>query len=312
MITEGMINRVTKQKVLIVDDMHTSMFTLVHMLNDEYTILTADTGYGGILAAKDEQPDLILLDVMLPDISGFEVIAALKENIDTKDIPVIFITGQGAVHEEEQGLILGAVDYITKPYSTSIVKMRVQNQLRLFRQEQRIQELSTMDPLTNLVSRKHFNTVLEREWLDTARLRQSMSFLLLNVDAFRNYNERYGQQKGDETLRAISQIVITRHNGVRELVSRWSGDEIAIALPNTDLSKAIEVAQDIINGIEQETQDINSEIQAGLTVSAGVYAVMPKLNNISYIVDDLILDATIALLDAKKTGGNTISSKGRG
>ena len=131
-----------KNSILIIDDEKANIITLTHMLSPEYTIYAAKDGKGGIELANEFLPDVILLDILMPDIDGYDAIAALKNSDSTREIPVIFITGLTKSSDEEKGLALGASDYITKPFSSAVVKLRIKNQIKIL--EQRMTEYNLM------------------------------------------------------------------------------------------------------------------------------------------------------------------------
>ena len=128
------MNEAGKNSVLIVDDENSNILTLTHILSSEYLVYAAKSGEGAIKAAEKFNPDIILLDIIMSDMDGFEVIAELKKSEKTKDIPIIFVTGMNSEVDEEKGFALGAADYITKPFSTALVKLRVKNQIKLLEQ----------------------------------------------------------------------------------------------------------------------------------------------------------------------------------
>ena len=130
-----------KHSILIVDDEKSNIFTLTHILNQEYTILVAKDGEDAIEVAEKYLPDLILLDIIMPDIDGYDVITELKKSDKTRNIPVVFVSGLHDVLDEEKGLFLGAADYISKPFSAAIVKLRVKNQISMLEYIRTIEEL---------------------------------------------------------------------------------------------------------------------------------------------------------------------------
>ena len=154
-----------KPNVLIVDDEKTNLKILSDILKSEANVLIAKNGEQAISKAEQLVPTLILLDVVMPQMDGFDVIAALKSNERTHGIPVIFITGLSDVDNEERGFALGACDYIQKPFHATIVKARVKLHLQLARQRHLLEELANIDPLTSLANRRKFDQVLEHEWI---------------------------------------------------------------------------------------------------------------------------------------------------
>lgn len=150
--------------ILIVDDERSNIVVLSHILRPSYVVLAAKDGPTAIDIAKSKNPDLILLDIVMPGMSGFEVLAELKKNNLTMNIPVIFITGIDNNESEEKGLSLGAVDYITKPFHNSIVKLRVKTHQKIIEQMHTIERLGMIDALTNIPNRRSFDNQLSVEW----------------------------------------------------------------------------------------------------------------------------------------------------
>jgi len=279
-----------KPKVLIIDDMFTNMYTLSHILQDDYDVYETDSGIRGIEMAKKIKPDIILLDILMPKMDGYEVIAELKCDSETWQIPVIFITGKDEPNDEVHGLLLGAVDYIIKPFNKFAVKMRVSNQLNMSLQsvKTQMQTLDDKDALTNLVTRRFFNTLLVGEWRRAMDTQAHISLIILRIEEFDSYNDLYGHQKGEYALRALTKIVMEKL-GDDVQPARWSSSEIAIVLPNTTIEDAILLAQSIGAGAAQQTADSSSSILSGQTISVGVTSAMPPKDG-SYTLDHFIID----------------------
>lgn len=295
----------SKPKVLVIDDMHMFMFTLTHILKEEFTVFAADSGAEGLRIAKEEQPDIILLDIQMPGMDGYEVLTALKDDVKTKDIPVIFLTGQADALDEEQGLILGAADYITKPFSTHIVKLRIRKQLKFSKQENHSKKTQALDPLTNLLTRSHFDALLEDEWENAKNRNNAISLIIFNIDYFEKYNDTHGRDKGDEVLKVISQLMRISVEDTPYQISRWNGDEIAVILPNTSAEETRDIAEHLRITIDQSAAKMGNDLLEDITVSAGIHSAMPQSNQ-SYSVDDFVLDTTIALAKAKRIGRNNV------
>lgn len=293
--------------VLIIDDDLLSVTALTHLLSDEFNVVTERDGRKSLEVVKEVCPDVILLDVVMPDMNGFEVISELKKEQRTKDIPVIFVTGLNNTRDEEKGLVLGAADYINKPFSSYIVKLRIRNQLQISSQIQKIRELSITDPLTGVGSRKHFNNILQMEWKRASRSQTPISFAIFCIDNFKQYNEEYGHQKGDDALKQLSRIISDGVRRVSDQVVRWGGDEFGIILPATNLEGAKKVAEDIRQAIEHDTLATDSVFLTGITASAGVHSHNP-LPKDTYTIDNFILDTSTALTCAKETGRNKVST----
>ena len=301
-MTMNASNSAERNSILIVDDESLNITALNHILGGDYTIFVEKHGKDAFEAAKELSPDLIILDIIMPEMDGFEIIATLKGNHDTREIPVIFITGLGGPESEERGLALGAVDYIHKPFNPAIVKLRVRNQLQIVNQMRMINHLSITDTLTNTANRRHFNTRLNYEWQRSIRERTPLSLFLIDVDRFKNYNDTYGHLQGDVALRSIADSIGKRLYRTTDLLARWGGEEFAVLLPNTHAQGARIVAEDIRASIEKGVFPFG-DIHTYLTVSIGANCIVPGQQN---CMDFFVQCADKALYDAKNSGRNKV------
>lgn len=228
-----MLPKSAKPNVLIVDDEKSNLKILSDILKEEANILIAKNGTQALQKACEAQPTLILLDVVMPDMDGFDVITELKNDKRTHAIPVIFITGLSDVAHEEKGFTLGACDYIQKPFHASIVKARVKLHLQLARQRQMLEELAHIDPLTSLANRRKFKQVLEYEWSAARREKSCLTILMIDIDKFKPYNDNYGHPMGDEVILRVGRMLSNQFNRPRDFVARYGGEEFVVLLPNT-------------------------------------------------------------------------------
>ena len=288
-----------KAKVLIIDDMYQSLFAITVMLQGEYIVYVAKTGRDGIEVAKKNKPDVILLDIVMPEMDGYEVITALKGDESTKDIPVIFITGSENPNDEIQGLLLGAVDYVIKPFSESAIKLRINN----FIKQKKTQELS--DPSSKLVPRKFFFDMLSGEWRKIVSSKGFLSFIILHINNFENYNEKHGHEHGENALNSLALVITKIVKDENVQIARWRGNEVAVALPYTTMDEAIRLADDIATDFERYSAAPSSKILERLTVCVGVATTAPMQDD-NHSLDDFILEASVSLSNAKK--GVKISS----
>ncbi|MCL1940861.1 MAG: diguanylate cyclase [Synergistaceae bacterium] len=290
--------------ILIVDDETANHIFLTHILSPEYTVYAAKDGESAIKKALEVSPDLILLDIIMPGISGYEVLAALKKHEETRDIPVIFITGLSSSEDEEKGLAFDVVvDYISKPFSAGIVKLRVRNQIKIINQIRTINLLSSTDQLTNMPNRRSFDNQLNRDWRRMVREKSQISIMLLDVDKFKVYNDTYGHQQGDVLLQEVAKILVQSAGRSSDFAARWGGEEFIILLPNTDSNGALDVAERIRTTIERATIPCADGSPTNVTVSIGINTLMPEQNS---SVVDFIAQADKALYTAKETGRNRI------
>jgi diguanylate cyclase (GGDEF)-like protein len=220
-------------RILIVDDETLNIELIAKIFMDDHEVLFATDGAKALELAASTNPDLILLDIMLPGMDGFEICARLKTEPHTADIPVIFITGRDDIETETRGLALGAVDYITKPINPQIVRMRVGNHIELKRARDRLTELATTDGLTGLANRRRFDEVLEREVQRHLRSIEPLTVIMLDIDHFKLYNDTYGHLRGDDCLRAIACSIHGSLLRATDLAARYGGEEFACILPDT-------------------------------------------------------------------------------
>jgi len=287
--------------ILIVDDEKINLDILGGILSPAYNLLIARNGQRAIEIAREHKPDLILLDVLMPGMSGFEVIEKLRESDDTARIPVIFITGLKGAEDEEKGFILGAVDYITKPLHKAIVKARVNTHIRIVDQMRTIERIGLIDPLTKIANRRGFESRLDAEWKRAVREKTSISVLMMDIDKFKNYNDTYGHQQGDEVLKTFADVCMKTLLRPVDFAARWGGEEFVILLPDTDLNGAAEVAERVRKNVEDTVIHTEDGAETGITVSIGVNSLIPDSGALT---DDFIKKADQALYKAKESGRN--------
>ncbi|MBK1648148.1 diguanylate cyclase [Rhabdochromatium marinum] len=226
-------------RILIVDDETSNIELIAEIFTEDHEVLFATDGIKALELATTTDPDLILLDVMLPGLDGFEICTRLKAEPHVSAIPVIFITGRDDTATETRGLALGAVDYITKPINPQIVRMRVSNHIELKRARDRLTQLATTDGLTGLANRRRFDEVLECEVQRHRRSSAPLTVLMLDIDHFKLYNDTYGHLRGDDCLRAIARTIEEALLRTTDLAARYGGEEFACILPNTGTSAAV-------------------------------------------------------------------------
>jgi diguanylate cyclase (GGDEF)-like protein len=251
-----------------------------------------------------DKPDLILLDIIMPGMNGFEVLSALKEMDDTRSIPVIIITGLDTVVDEEKGFRLGAVDYITKPFNKSLVKARVVTHLRIVEQVRIIEQFGLLDPLTNIPNRRSLNTQMALEWRRAIGEKTPVSFGMVDLDHFKMVNDTYGHQQGDTVLKSVAGILKSSMKRPSDFAARWGGEEFAVLLPETDSNGALKLAEDIRGNIEKALiPGIADTSTISVTASIGIASTVPTVES---SMSALIERADQALYAAKKAGRNRV------
>jgi diguanylate cyclase (GGDEF)-like protein len=260
--------------LLVVDDEPANIEALAAVLDPHYELRFAMSGLEALTAMHDGPlPDLVLLDVMLPDIDGFEVCTRIRADARTAGVPVIFITALGQPAQEELGFGVGAVDYIAKPFTAASVRARVRNHLELKRNRELLQRLAITDALTGLANRRHFDEALRLEVQRHRRQGLSLGLALIDIDHFKRYNDHYGHPKGDECLNLVSAALAGSLRRASDLIARVGGEEFAILMPETDLEGALSVAERGRAAVsELAIPHAMSTTQPFITVSIGLHA----------------------------------------
>jgi len=290
--------------LLVVDDAIENIEILNNMLSERYRILFATDGPEALVVAEKQRPDLILLDVVMPEMNGHEVCVQLKQNPATREIPVIFVTAKDQEEDEETGLQLGAVDYLTKPVRPSIVKLRIGIHLELKRYRDFLTSLSMTDGLTGIPNRRRFDQFLETEWLHAVRSGTPLSLILADVDYFKAYNDHYGHAAGDQCLKMVAQTLSDGLTRRTDLVARYGGEEFACVLLATDHAGALSIAERLREQVASQRLDhAHSPVSPFVTISMGVATLEPN-----HRIDrqTLIEKADQRLYQAKHAGRNRV------
>ncbi|MBE9116133.1 diguanylate cyclase [Lusitaniella coriacea LEGE 07157] len=333
----------TGGEILIVDDTPNNLRLLSTMLTEQgYVVRKALNGASALRSIKADPPDLVLLDVKMPQMNGYEVCQKLKAEDPINEIPVIFISALDEAMDKVKAFVVGGVDYITKPFQLEEVLARVENQLMLRQQKQQLTEqnhrlqdeiekreqaelalkrtneelqqinqllyrLANLDGLTQVANRRRFDDYFEREWLRMRRDRRPMSLILCDVDYFKYYNDAYGHQAGDDCLRIVARAIDRAVKRPADLVARYGGEEFAILLPNTDSGGAMDVARQIRESVEEcQIAHPQSEVSDRVTLSMGLTTLIPTID---ISPDLLIATADRALYEAKNRGRNRMISE---
>lgn len=304
-----MPTEVRKEKtVLIIDDSPINIEHLAQVLKSEYNIKVANSGESGIAAAYSQRPDLILLDIVMPNMDGYEVCRRLKAGDGTRKIPIIFISSKTETEDETRGLELGAVDYIIKPFRTPIVRARVRTHIQLKHNSDLLEKLALIDALTNLPNRRRFEQILKREWARCRRSQEPISIVILDIDHFKQFNDHYGHLAGDRCLRRVARALPIPLKRPADSIFRYGGEEFIAVLPETDHSVALNLAEEIrlqvaklsiphVDGIADHPY---------ITVSLGVTTTTPSSRSTP---STLVQLADQMLYVAKNAGRNCVRGK---
>lgn len=293
-----------KQTVLIVDNIRANALALARILQLKWNVKIATSGEAALEQAVEYPlPDIILLDVQMPGMNGYEVCARLQNHPQTRDIPVMFVTSASSEENEAYGLELGAVDYLVKPVRAPIVQARVRNhialrqaQIALAEKNRELERLASRDALTNLFNRWKMNECLEQEISRAERFHRPLSIVLIDIDRFKRINDTYGHPIGDSVLQETAEII---QSDIRnsDIACRWGGEEFLIICPETGLDTSLKLAERLRRKFEQT----NFTTAGHQTASFGVAEHLP-----GHTPNQIFRQADQALYLAKKKGCNRV------
>jgi diguanylate cyclase (GGDEF)-like protein len=308
--TKSMMEPV-RQTLLLVDDNEGSLKALMALFEDDYRVLSSSNPVHAIRLAQTQDVDLILLDVEMPVMDGYEVCKNLKRNRRTRDIPVIFVTGLSSREEESKGLAVGAVDYISKPYHSSIIQARVNNHMQLVQYRKTLQALSHTDVLTGLPNRRQLEDVIKREWHSAIRSEHDVAFLFIDIDNFKSYNDLHGHVAGDACLKSVANVLEMTRRRENDFLARYGGEEFVAVLPNASKHGAKQIAVAMLKAVRQmNLEHSGNEPYNIVTVSIGLSWYSPLASTQDYITnscDELLRRADQQLYQAKRRGRNRVA-----
>lgn len=333
--------------ILIVDDTPENLRLLSTMLNQYgYKVRKVMSGEMALKVVKNATPDLILLDIGLPEMNGYEVCQQIKSMPESQDIPVIFLSAYDQTEQKIKAFAVGGVDYITKPFQLAEVKARIETHLQLRELQkaysrlveelqeknqklqqkiedheaeiirrkivekelnkvnQELEKLANFDPLTGLANRRKFDQMIRLEWRRLLQEKAYMTIILCDIDSFKNYNDTYGHQAGDECLAQVAQAIQQQVKRSHDLVARYGGEEFIILLPNTDQAGALTIAEQMRQAvIDLQIQHSTSAVAPLVTLSLGIFSQIPNLES---TLENVIYKADQALYLAKTQGRNQV------
>ena len=263
-----------RPRVLVVDDQPANVQALYQAFAADHQVFMATSGEQALQVCDSRQPDIVLLDVVMPGMDGYELCRRLKAQQGTQDIPVIFVTAQDDEEAETRGLDVGAVDFITKPINPKIVRARVRTHLTLKRQADLLRRWVYIDGLTGVANRRAFDERMSAESRRSLRDGVPLSVALIDVDHFKRYNDRYGHQAGDDCLRQVALHLRAELKRPGDLLARYGGEEFACVLPSTALPGGIVFAEHlrtlieavVAAGILHEASDVAPVVTASVGV----------------------------------------------
>ena len=325
--------------ILIVDDSEDIRLLLKSILkpagyDDLLFVESANAAYEALGVGKDAQPrgesrnvDLILMDVAMPGIDGIEACSLIKENENLCDIPVVMVTALDEIKLLEVALDKGALDYIAKPFNKIELLARIRSALRLKKEvdrrkererklveitkeleeaNERLKRLASLDGLTGVANRRSFDERIELEWIRAIRNAQPLALIMIDIDYFKPYNDRYGHQAGDDCLKKVASLITSTIHRAADLAVRYGGEEFAVLLPDTCVEDAWRVAEKIRSVVEAE-QIEHSGVKKNnfVTISLGVASKIPvKMEKFGHLVEA----ADKALYRAKSEGRNRVET----
>ena len=291
------------EKVLIVDDSILQATQLKAILEDEYEVTVAQRAEDGLRLANEKNFSLILLDVVMPGMDGFTLLKKLQEEIITKSIPVILITSLSTVADEQRGLVLGAVDYITKPFEPLIVKARVNTHIKLYHYRRQVEEQSMTDQLTGIANRRRYEQHRSTKWSEAVRLHVPISICMFDIDRFKVYNDTFGHPAGDKVIAAVAQTAAAHLQRSTDFLARYGGEEFVALTMGDAADQIFGHFQKIRQGVEDLHIPHDPSVSQWVTVSIGGVTVVPERGS-DY--DFYLKIADTMLYDAKKKGRNRV------
>lgn len=318
-----------KPTILIVDDMQVNLAILSEILKSEYHIKVAKSGQKALEIVQNGNIDLILLDIVMPELDGYEVCNILKSSDKTRDIPIIFVTANNEASDEEKGFLLGAVDYITKPFKSTTILSRVKTHISLHLRQieleilsqtlqdknnelkkyiQIIEEISITDGLTNIYNRRHFNEMFPKVINSAKRKDELVCFLLLDIDHFKQYNDNYGHKAGDDVLVEFAKCLKVNLRRADDMVFRLGGEEFGVVFKSETKEKALEFANMLKgNIIDLKIEHKYSSVSNYVTASMGLIC---KYGNEIKDMDEVYKEADGLLYKSKENGRNQVKVNG--
>lgn len=307
-------------KALVIDDALMSATLICHLLRKMgIEALSADDGLAGIELFKEQRPDVVLLDANMPGLDGYGVAKRIRQlERDGEWTPIIFLTSRSSDEDLQRGIEVGGDDFLVKPVSEVVLNAKVRAMQRIAQMRyslvvltRRLDEanreltrLSSVDGLTGISNRRQFDESLAREWARSLRSAAPLSLLMCDVDYFKQYNDRYGHQAGDECLMAVARVLQSCAKRPADVAARYGGEEFAIVLPDTDRDGALRVAETVREGIAELKMRHEGAKIGVVSISIGVASVIASREGCA--ADRLLAAADTALYAAKQKGRNRV------
>ncbi|HEY0661143.1 MAG TPA: diguanylate cyclase [Lysobacter sp.] len=296
-----------RARLLVVDDQPINIRVLHEIFSVDHDVFMATSGEQALAFCRETPPDLVLLDVVMPQMDGLEVCRALKREPETASIPVIFVTGLDDPREEAACWDAGGVDFITKPINAQTVRNRVRAHLTLKQQSDLLRRMAWIDGLTGVANRRQFDERLLREWQRCRRAGQHFSAAIIDIDFFKPYNDTYGHLAGDDCLRRVAAAIVQGLSRPGDLVARTGGEEFTCLLPEAELSGARVVAERIERAVRALCIPHAASELGKVTVSIGIASADPETET-DKTAEELLERADRGLYRAKRMGRGRVCS----
>ncbi len=284
----------SKKTILIVDDTESNIDMLLAILK-EYDTVVATSGEDALMILKEEVIDLVLLDIVMPGIDGFEVCRRMKKNSEWQKIPVVFITAKSDEDTIEEAYAIGGIDYVTKPFKPRELRARVKTHLEFQSMVQHLDFIASYDMLTGILNRRKFFT-LSQELFDT---HENVCAVMIDIDRFKHINDSFGHHSGDITLKSISQS-IAQNLPNKAIFGRLGGEEFAILITNIEEATVMKLIEKVRKAVEESEIILNDTTHVHCTISSGV----AMKESMTKTLDMLLQKADNAMYEAKEKGRN--------
>ena len=291
------------EKILIIDDSPVQANFLSSILTEDYEVSVVNTAEEGLEQAKIGDYSLILLDVIMPGIDGFQLLKMLQEEVVLRRTPVILITSLNDIQHEEQGLTLGAVDYITKPFHPGIVRARVNTHVKLFQYWTQIEREATVDQLTGVPNRRRYDAVSSKRWQDAIRLGAPISICMFDIDKFKVYNDTFGHPAGEKVIKTVAETAASKLRRGTDFFARYGGEEFVALILGGGSENDFAYLKKVRQAVEDLQIPHNPEVSQWVTISIGGITVLPKVGS---TYDMYLKMADAMLYDAKRFGRNQV------
>lgn len=286
------------ETILIIDDSYFNVRLLKEILEKDYDIIYANEGEKGFEIAKKIKPSLILLDIEMPGLNGFQVMEKLKKEEETQQIPVVFLTGVDDAAIEEKAFFSGAVDYIRKPFSCNVVYARVRTHVNMFRYSKLLETQMYIDELTQLYTRKHCIDYMNKQWQYCIEKQITFSLGIVDIDFFKRINDTYGHQQGDRVLNSVSNAMKNAMPKENNYIARMGGDEFYLIVIGENRIRTLEIMENVCDAVSRERVcKVGASSGEGIsaTISLGGSTVVPTMrdsvNNFREIADKMMYKA---------------------